>query len=256
MVLAQNSRELVSRCYEQINGFVEKEELKRAFVTYVFKDYQEEVVSIYGLEAFHEHLETIQLSNCRKDFDAAVEEWYRSECGDEQEGIYYHDILFSLVRETIVTYQPSSKEDLLRDLTKLMTSPNGFVCRWKSELQRSLHSYYQYLMRLGIRSYHDIEALVDMWLIEYPNSFDKTQQKLFAKPVRRGRPNNAELSLLLEKAYEWKPSLTALEKERIRKIYYYHRKSMSTLDMIEKFKHYVMAKTEQKMESKSSRLAN
>lgn len=256
MVLAQNSMELVSRCYEHINGLIEKEELKKAFVTYVFHNYQQEVVPLYGLDAFHEHLEEIQLSNCRKDFDTAVEEWYRCAHGDEQEAQQYHDILFSLVRETIVTYRPSCKEELLRDLTKLLTSPDGFIARWRKELKRSVRSYYQYLMKLGIRSYKDIESLVEMWLIEYPNSFDKRQQQLFAKPPRRGRPNNAELSYLFEKAYEWKPSLTPQEKERIRKIYYYHRKSMTAIDMIEKFKHYVTAKNKQALPKKSNRLAN
>lgn len=255
MVLAQSSMELVSRCYHQIDRLIEQEELKNTFVSYVFEIYQEEVVSQYGLDAFHEHLEAIQLSNCRKDFDSAVEQWYLRQYGSEQEGKHYHDILFSLVRETIVTYRPSSREELLHDVTKLLTSPDGFIARWRKELQRSLRSYYQYLLKLGIRSYRDIESLIDTWLIEYPNSFDKKQQQLFAKPARRGRPNNLELSSLFEKAYEWKQSLTPQEKERIRKIYYYHRKTMSTLEMIEKFKDYVMAKTKQKAKE-SNRLAN
>ncbi len=255
MVLVQSSMELVSRCYHQIDRLIEKEELKKTFVSYVFGTYQDEVVSQYGLDAFYEHLEAIQLSNCRKDFDQAVEQWYLSEYGSEEEGKHYHDILFTLVRETIATSRPSSKEELLHNVTKLLTSPDGFVARWRKQLHRSLRTYYQYLLRLGIRSYRDIESLIDTWLIEYPNSFDKTQQQLFAKPTRRGRPNNIELSLLFAKAYEWKPNLTPQEKERIRKIYYYHRKTMSTLDMIEKFKDYVTAKAKQKVKDKSNRLA-
>jgi hypothetical protein len=256
MMLVQNSIELVSRCYEHLNGFLDKEELKKAFVSYVFETYQEEVVASYGLDAFHDHLESIRLSNCRKDFDSAVEEWYLLQYGSEHETDSFHDILFSLVKEAIVTYRSRSREELIRDVTKLLTSPTGFVARWKNDLQRSLPSYYQYLMKLGIRTFSDIESLVDAWLIEYPNAFDKTQLQLFAKSGRRGRPNNVELSLLLEKAFEWKPSLTPQEKERIRKIYYYHRKSLTTLDMIEKFKHYVQMKSGQTKEEKSNKWAN
>ncbi|WP_241254640.1 hypothetical protein [Brevibacillus sp. SYP-B805] len=256
MLLAQSSFELVTRCYEHVNRLLDKEELKKAFVSFVFETYQEEVVASYGLDAFHEHLESIKLTNCRKDFDTAVEDWYLLHIGNERESACFHDILFSLVREAIVTYHSGSREELIRDVTKLLTSPTGFVAKWKNELQRSMQSYYQYLMKLGIRTYADIESLVDAWLIEYPNAFDKTQQRLFAKPSRRGRPNNAELTLLLEKVHEWKPNLTPQEKERIRKIYYYHRKSLTTLDMIEKFKNYVQMKSAASIEEETNQWAN
>jgi hypothetical protein len=95
---------------------------------------------------------------------------------------------------------------------------------------------------LGIRTYRDIEAVVDMWLLEHPNAFDKKQQQLFARPPRRGRPNNVELSLLLEMACQIKPELTSQERERIRKIYYYHRKTLTMREMMEKFKKYISGK--------------
>lgn len=248
MVLAQNSLELVSRCYDSLQGLVEREELKKSFVSYVFEIYQEEVIAHYDIETFHDHLEQIQLSNCRKDFDHAVDQWLLQECGTDHRQTGFHDMLFTLIRETIVKYRPTSRAELLQEVTRMLTAPDGYMSRWKMQSNGSYRSYFQYLMKLGIRSYSDIECIVDMWLIEYPNSFDKTQQQLFAQPIRRGRPNNAELSQLLEKAGEWKATLTPLEKERIRKIYYYHRKNMTIPDMLEKFKRYVCAKLQQLVE--------
>jgi len=241
-MLVQSSLELVTRCYEQTNGLLDKEELKEAFISYVFETYQDEFVRTYGLDEFYQHLEHINLSNCRRDFDTAVDKWYILHYGSENSEASYHDIVFSLVKEAIVTYQSKCREELVRDVTRLLTSPDGYISRWRHDMQRSISSYYQYLAKLGIRSCFDIEAIVEMWLIEYPNAFDKKQQQLFAKPSRRGRPNNAELALLMERAHEVKPSLTPQEKERIRKIYYYHRKTLTTADMLEKFKNYVQTK--------------
>jgi len=141
-------------------------------------------------------------------------------------------------------YQSQNRISLIRDVTKLLTIPSGFISRWKNGLQRerSLPTYFKYLMKLGIRSQEDIESLVDMWLLEYPNAFDKKQQQLFANPPRRGRPNNVELALLIEMATNVKPEMTSQERERLRKIYYYHRKSLTIREMVEKFKNYLVSK--------------
>ncbi len=240
-MLVNSAVELVNRCYEQRNSLFTLQELKDDFISFVFGSYQDEVVITYGLDRFYEHLEHLELTNCRKDFDKAVEDWFLLYYGCQNEEANYHDILFALVKEAIVTNLSESRQALIRDVTKLLTTPAGFMSRWRGEQDRTLQNYFQYLNRLGIRTYEDIEAIVDMWLLENPNAFDKKQQQLFAKS-RRGRPNNVELSLLFEMAYQLKPELTPQERERIRKIYYYHRKSLTMREMMEKFKKYIVDK--------------
>lgn len=242
-MLAESTMELVGRCFDWNQRFISLDELKQEFITFVFEIYQEEVVATYGLEAFYEHLESLKLTNCRKDFDTAVEEWYLIQYGSICEQGGFHDILFTLVKEAISVYQPSTREELIGDVTRLLTSPTGFMAKWRSEKQRTIGMYFRHLMKLGIRTYADIETLIDTWLIEHPDAFDERLQRLLVKPSRRGRPNNLELSILFEKVYELKPELTAQEKERIRKIYYYHRKNLTTLAMVEKFKNYVLMKS-------------
>lgn len=244
VVLAKSAIELVNRCYEETNSLISLEELKESFIEFVFGNYQEEFVVRYDLEDFYEHLDQLQLTNCRRDFDKAVEEWYMVQYGCESDDANYHDILFTLVREAIVQYQSQDRIALIRDVTKLLTLPSGFIARWQNGLmrERALPTYFKYLMKLGVRSLEDIEALVDMWLVEYPNAFNKKQQQLFANPPRRGRPHNVELALLVEMASKFKSELTAQERERLRKIYYYHRKSLTMREMVEKFKSYIMGK--------------
>lgn len=246
-MLAKSAIELVNRCYEETNRLVSLEELKESFIEFVFGSYQEAFVARYDLEYFYEHLVQLQLTNCRRDFDKAVEEWYMVQYGCSSKEANYHDILFTLVRETIVQYQSPNRSALIRDVTKILTLPSGFIERWRSgHMQEpSLSSYFKYLMRLGVRSHEDIESLVDMWLVEYPNAFDKKQQQLFANPPRRGRPNNVELALLVDMATKFKPELTVQERERLRKIYYYYRKSLTTREMVEKFKNYILGKSKQ-----------
>ncbi|MGG1662940.1 hypothetical protein [Brevibacillus sp. NRS-1366] len=243
-MLANSAIELVNRCYEETNSLVSIEELKESFITFVFGDYQEEFMARYDLEEFYEHLVQLQLTNCRKDFDKAVEEWYVIQYGCVSNDANYHDILFTLVKEAVVLYQSQNRMALIRDVTKLLTIPNGFIARWKNGLlqERSLPTYFKYLMKLGVRSQEDIEAIVDMWLLEYPNAFDKKQQQLFANPPKRGRPNNLELALLIEMAMKVKPEMTSQERERLRKIYYYHRKSLTIREMVEKFRNYILSK--------------
>lgn len=242
-MIAKSSCELVSRCYELNNGILDREELKQVFITFVFGPYQEEVVALYGLDAFYEHLDALHLTKCRRDFDAAVEEWHLMQYGDQDENANYHDILFSLVKEAIIVYQSDTREALIKDTTRLLTSPTGFMARWRSVPNRTIPIYFKYLMKLGIRGYSDIESLVDMWLLEYPNVFDTEQRQNFFRTARRGRPNNVELALLFEMAYELKPDLSRQEKERVRKIYYYHRKSLTMREMMEKFRTYINAKS-------------
>lgn len=244
-MLAKSAIELVNRCFEETNALVSLEELKESFIVYVFGDYQDEFLTEYSLEDFYEHLNFLQLTNCRRDFDKAVEEWFVVQYGTVAKDANYHDILFTLVKEAVVQYQPQNRDELIRGVTKLLTIPSEFIARWKNGLmrQRSLPAYFKYLMKLGVRSHEDIEALVDMWLLEYPNAFDKKQQQLFANPPRRGRPNNVELALLIELACEFKPEMTAQERERLRKIYYYHRKSLTIREMVGKFKKYINSKT-------------
>ena len=78
--------------------------------------------------------------------------------------------------------------------------------------------------------------------MEYPGAFEQETQQLFKREVKRGRPNNPGLYKLLERIQELKPDLTKQEKERVRKIYYYHRKSLTTQAMVEKFKQYMRLK--------------
>ena len=243
-MLANSAIELVNRCYEETNRLVSLQELKESFIVFVFGKYQEEFMARHDLEDFYEHLDQLQLTNCRRDFDKAVEEWYIVQYGCEANDANYHDILFTLVKEAVVLYQSQNRISLIRDVTKLLTIPSGFIARWKNGLQRerSLPTYFKYLMKLGVRSQEDIESLVDMWLLEYPNAFDKKQQQLFANPPRRGRPNNVELALLIELATNVKSEMTYQERERLRKIYYYHRKSLTIREMVEKFKNYLVSK--------------
>lgn len=244
-MLSKSAIELVNRCFEKTNSLVSLEELKESFIIFVFGDYQDEFLTLYDLEEFYQHLNQLHLTNCRKDFDKAVEEWYIIQYGSVANDANYHDILFTLVKEAVVQYQSQNRNALIHDVTKLLTIPGGFITRWQSGLLResSFPTYFQYLMKLGIRSHEDIEAVVDMWLVEYPNAFDKKQQQLFANPPRRGRPNNVELALLIEMANKFKPEMTAQERERLRKIYYYHRKSLTIREMVEKFKNYISSKT-------------
>ncbi|MGN7472132.1 hypothetical protein [Brevibacillus sp. SAFN-007a] len=245
-MLAKSAIELVNRCYQETNSLnlVSLEEMKEVFIAYVFGDYQEKFTVQYDLEEFYEHLNQLKLTNCRRDFDKAVEEWYIVEYGSGYNAANYHDILFTLVKEVVVQYQSQNRTSLIRDVTKHLTMPDGFVARWKSGLLKgySLPHYFQYLMKLGVRSQVDIETLVDMWLLEYPNAFDKKQQELFANPPRRGRPNNVELALLIDLAAKVKPEMTPQERERLRKIYYYYRKSLTVREMVEKFEKYIMGK--------------
>ncbi len=241
-MFVRNSFELVSRCYENAQRLLDEESLKEAFIQYVFGEYQQEILQHYDQEVFYEHLNSIQLANCRKDFDIAVERWYNLHYGSVlSEGIY-HDDLFSLVKEVITTYNTTSRDHLISSFTGFLTSPKGLMARWMQETKRSVSAYFQYVTKLGIHSYTDIEALIDIWLIENPATFDKTQQEYYAKPSRRGRPNNIELTRLMEQAHEVKPVLAPEDKERIRKIYYYHRKTLSSIAMLEKFRKYVLMK--------------
>ncbi|CAM3631983.1 hypothetical protein [Brevibacillus invocatus] len=243
-MLAKSAVELVNRCYEETNSLMSLEILKESFIAFVFGNYQEEFVLRYNLENFYEHLDQLRLTNCRRDFDKAVEEWYMVQYGCDTKEANFHDILFTLVKEAIVEHQSQNRMELIRDVTKVLTLPNGFISRWQNGHMndQSLPTYFKYLMKLGLRSNDDIETLVDMWLVEYPNAFDKKQQQLFANPPRRGRPNNVELALLVEKASQFKPEMTSQEKERLRKIYYYHRKTLTIREMIEKFKNYISSK--------------
>ncbi|CAJ1004557.1 MULTISPECIES: hypothetical protein [Brevibacillus] len=247
-MIVNSAIELVERCYEQTNCLISLEELKEVFIAYVFGSYQEEFVARYGLDRFYEHLDQLRLTTCRKDFDQAVEDWYLLQYGSRSDEANYHDILFSLVKEAIVQYKSENRSALIRDVTKLLTTPTGFIKRWQmgQARERTLPAYFKYLMKLGIRTYDDIESLVDMWLVEYPNAFDKKQQQLFANPPRKGRPNNVELALLQDMVSQVKQELTPQERERLRKIYYYHRKSLTMKEMVEKFKKYLLTKENQK----------
>lgn len=245
VVLAKSSIELVNRCYEETKRLVSLAVFKESFITFVFGKYQEEFIRKYSLEKFYDHLDELQLTNCRRDFDKAVDDWYTVQYGSDSDHANYHDILFTLVKEAIVQYHSPNRTALIRDVTKLLTVPNGFIARWqKGQItDQSLTAYFRYLLKLGIRSQEDIETLVDMWLVEYPKAFDKKQQQLFANPPRRGRPNNVELALLIDMVSQWKPEMTAQERERLRKIYYYHRKELTIREMAEKFRNYILAKS-------------
>ena len=245
-MLVENSYELVERCYEQQNRLLGKEELKQAFIDYVFTSYQEEVLTQYDIEEFYRHLDELNLSNCRRDFDNAVEQWYAAQCAQPAKEAAFHPQLYSLVKETVATCKPRCREELVKALTVFLTSADGYMLRWKGETERTTLMYFRHLHKMGIRVYQDIESLVDVWLIEYPTAFDQHQQEYFAKPTRRGRPNNLELSLLMEKAYEMKPELTHRERERVRKIFYYHRHSLSLPAMAKKVEKYVSMKSANK----------
>lgn len=245
VVLVKSAVELVNRCYEETNSLVSLGVLKESFIAFVFGKYQEEVIHKYNLEKFYDHLDQLQLTNCRRDFDRAVDEWYMVQYGSDSDSAHFHDILFTLVKEAIVEYHSPNRAALICDVIKLLTVPTGFIARWqKGQINDgSLTAYFRYLLKLGLRSQEDIETLVDMWLIEYPNAFDKKQQQLFANPPRRGRPNNVELALLIDMASQWKPEMTSQERERLRKIYYYHRKTLTIREMVEKFKNYISGKS-------------
>lgn len=248
VLLVKVAEELVERCYEQVSQLLSLAELKEVFIQYVFEEYQELVVAQLGMEGFYEHLEEIQLVNCRKDFDKVVEDWYLKhfqESGSKE----YDDFLFQLAKEAIATYQSQSQDELVEDFAFLLTSANGFMYRWKAANERTTSMYFRYLHKLGIRSYQDIQLFVEAWLMEYPEAFNQETQQLFKREVRRGRPNNPGLYKLLERIHELKPDLTAKEKERVRKIYYYHRKSLTTQAMVEKFKQYMRLK--ESMDKKS-----
>lgn len=245
-MLVENSLELVERCYEQQSRLLGKEELKQAFIDYVFTSYQEEVLAQYDLDEFYRHLEDLKLSNCRRDFDNAVERWYAAQCAHPAKEAAFHPLLYSLVKETVATRKPRCREELVKALTLFLTSPDGYMKRWQKGTERTKLMYFRHLHKLGIRVYQDIEALVDVWLIECPTAFDQQQQEYFARPTRRGRPHNLELSRLMEKAYELKPELTPQERERVRKIFYYHRHTLSLPAMTQKVAKYVSMKSAQK----------
>lgn len=240
-MLVKDTGELVERCFEGTPQLLNLRELQDAFIRYVFGDYQERVVEALGMDGFYEHLEAIHLVNCRRDFDLAVEEWYRRHFKENHEK-EYHDFLFQLAKEAVATYKSQSREKFIQDLTCLLTSPDGFMQRWKAGGDRTTSMYFSYLHRLGIRSYQDIQSFVDTWLMEHPQAFNQEYQLNFQREARRGRPNNPELTRLIEKINELKPDLTKQEKERIRKIYYYHRKSLTRQAMVEKFLKYIKLK--------------
>lgn len=237
-MLVKEAEELVERCYEHVSQLLEMPELKEVFIKYVFEIYQDQVIAEVGMDGFYTHLEDLQLVNCRKDFDRVVEQWYQKHF-QEREEREYHDFLFQLAKEAIATYHSQTCEELIADLTCLLTSPNGFMSRWKADSNRTTPMYFGYLHRLGIRSYQDIQLFVETWLMEFPDAFNQESQTMFQREVKRGRPNNPGLYRLLERIRELKPDLTQKEKERARKIYYYHRKSLTTQAMVEKFKQYM-----------------
>lgn len=243
-MLVQNYYELVDRCVEHRGGLLDLDQLKKAFVDYVFGVYQQEVLAEYDLDAFYEHLEQIGLKHCRKDFDWAVEQWYAFHHGWKDNTAGYHDCLFGLVKEVVATYQPACREELVSWMTYTLTDPSAFMSKWRCGGRYTVAMYFEYLHKLGIRTYRDIESLVDSWLVECPRAFDKHQQEYFRQPSRRGRPNNVELLALQKQLLEVKPVLTRREKERIRKIYYYYRKKLSTQDMVEKCRRYLASRCE------------
>lgn len=243
-MLAHDAIELVQRFHAQSEIMVDKEQFKKEFIRYVFHDYQQEVIAEYGADAFYDHLHDIQLSRCRVDFDSAVERWYNQQYEKYCDEGTFHDRLFGIVKEVVVKHRSTSKEQLVSSLTKFLTAPTGYMQKWMNDTKRTVGCYLQYVTRLGIRTYQDIEALVDVWMIENPGTFDENQQEQMSKRKSRGRPQNEELSKLIQYALEIKPHLTLQEKERVRKIYYYYRKTLDLLGMIEKFRNYLMAKAE------------
>ncbi|MGC5328620.1 hypothetical protein [Brevibacillus sp. SYSU BS000544] len=236
-MLVKDAGQLVEQCFNHASQLIGQEEMKDRFIEYVFGHYQNQVVEQIGMEAFYVHLEKISLSNCRKDFDIAVEAWFQEKMAQQNEQ-EYHNFLFQLAKEALTTYQSQSKEQLIEDLTLLLTSSDGFMTRWKAEGNRTTSMYFRFLFRSGIRSYQDIEAFVEAWLMEYPLAFDS----YYLREPKRGRPNNPELLKLINLIHEIKPNLTKEDRERIRKIYYYHRKNLTPQAMVEKFRKYMNLK--------------
>ncbi|RNB82804.1 hypothetical protein EDM56_23180 [Brevibacillus fluminis] len=250
MMLVHDALELVQRFHENSEMMLDKDTCKDRFISYVFTEYQQEVLQQYDLDMFYEHLDRIQLGKCRIDFDLAVDRWYQRQYELFCEEGTFHDRLFTIVKEVLLKQGATTKEHLINSLTKFFTAPTGFMQRWMNDTKRSVGSYFYYVSKMGIRTYNDIEALVDVWAIENPEAFKEDQQELLAKRKGRGRPQNRELSLLIKHAQEIKPQLTPQEKERIRKIYYYYRKSLDMLGMIEKFRSYLLAKAKEAQNKK------
>lgn len=255
-MLAHDALELVQRFHENSVMMLDKEIFKDRFISYVFCEYQQEVLQKYDIDRFYDHLNQIQLGRCRIDFDAAVDHWYERQyelfCDDGT----FHDRLFTIVKEVLIKQGSTTRDQLINSLTKFFTSPTGFMQRWMNDTKRTVGSYFFYVAKMGIRTFKDIEALVDVWVIENPDTFEEEQLAYLAKPKGRGRPQNRELSLLIEQAQEIKPQLTPQEKERIRKIYYYYRKSLDMLGMIEKFQSYLIAKAKEEQNKQFSSQSN
>ncbi|AIG24534.1 hypothetical protein [Brevibacillus laterosporus] len=241
-MLASDSMELVERCYEQVCSLLGKEDLKNKFIDYVFVDYQEEVVAEYDADFFYQHLQKLQLIRCRKDFDQAVEAWYEKKRLGNNRSTGFHSILFSIVRKTIGMYKIRNRQELIKYVTHVLTNSNGYMKQWRSKGKRTKVMYFHYLYKIGIRNGKDIEALVDSWLIENPQAFDEYQQAYYQRPIRRGRPNNVQLSRLIDQIKQMKPALNRKERERIRKIFYYYRNHLEINGMVSKFLNYIEAK--------------
>lgn len=236
-MLVKDAGQLVEQCFNHASQLVGQEEMKDRFIEYVFGYYQNQIVDSIGIDAFYDHLEEINLSNCRRDFDIAVEMWFQEKMNGQSEQ-EYHNFLFLLAKEAVTTYHSQSKEQLIEDLSLLLTSPEGFMTRWKAAGNRTTSMYFRFLSRSGIRSYQDIETFVETWLMEFPLAFDS----YYLREPRRGRPNNPELLKLIDLIYEVKPNLTREDKERVRKIYYYHRKNLTPQAMVDKFRRYLSLK--------------
>ncbi|MGG0756433.1 hypothetical protein [Brevibacillus laterosporus] len=241
-MLASDSLELVERCYEQVCSLLEKEELKNKFIDYVFVDYQEEVVAEHDSDFFYQHLQKLHLVHCRKDFDQAVEDWYGKRRINNNRSAGFHSVLFSIVRRTIGMYEVRNRQELIKYVTQVLTNSNGYMEQWQSKGNRTKVMYFHYLDKLGIRNFNDIEALVDSWLIENPQAFDEYQQAYYQRPIRRGRPNNVQLSRLIDQIEQMQPILNRKERERIRKIFYYYRNHLEIDGMVSKFLNYIEAK--------------
>lgn len=255
-MLAHDAFELVQRFHENSEMMLDKETCKDRFIAYVFTVYQQEVLQEHDLDTFYEHLNRIQLGRCRIDFDLAIDRWYQRQYELFCEEGTFHDRLFTIVKEVLLKQGATTKDHLTTSLAKFFTSPTGFMQRWMNDTKRTVGSYFFYVAKMGIRTYKDIEALVDVWAIENPDAFKEEQHEHLAKPKGRGRPQNRELSLLIEQAQEIKPQLTPQEKERVRKIYYYYRKSLDMLGMIEKFRSYLLAKAKEEQNKKFSAQSN
>jgi hypothetical protein len=255
-MLVHNALELVQRFHENSEIILDKDLCKDSFIAYVFSDYQQEVLKEYDIELFYEHLNDIQLSRCRVDFDLAVDHWYQRQYEQFCDEGTFHDRLFSIVKDVLVKQRSTTRDHLVNSLTKFFTSPTGFMQKWMNDTKRTMGSYFYYVAKMGIRTYKDIEALVDVWIIENPDTFEEEQHEYLAKPKGRGRPQNRELSQLIAQAQEIKPQLTPQEKERIRKIYYYYRKSLDMLGMIEKFQSYLLAKAQSEQNEQFNSTSN